>query len=304
VRLILLHNPGSGDEDHSRDRLEAILAEAGHDVVYRSLDEDHWRDVLAEEEGAVIVVAGGDGSVRKVFTALGRPAILVTLFPAGSANNIARTLGFETDDPARLLRGWEPAARQPYDLWNVESTWGESRCVESFGGGLFADALALAQEESEDVGGDEKVEQGLELLRDALEQAQPQVWELVLDGRPHREELIGLEVMNVRELGPNLPLAPDADPGDGLLDVVLLRADDVPPLAAYVAARLDSKEQEPEPPRLDRRRCAQVELEPPSDGRVHVDDLLPAWDEGGPRRTKARRILQLEVLVPAFDDEA
>jgi diacylglycerol kinase family enzyme len=52
------------------------------------------------------------------------------------------------------------------------------------------------------------------------------------------EELLGLEAMNVRELGPNLPLAPDADPGDGLLDVVLVRSHDRDALAAYVAARL------------------------------------------------------------------
>ena len=44
--------------------------------------------------------------------------------------------------------------------------------------------------------------------------------------------------MNIREVGPELALAPSADPGDGLLDVVLIADEHRDALRAHVEARL------------------------------------------------------------------
>jgi diacylglycerol kinase (ATP) len=296
VHLILLHNPTSGEEDYSRRDLESMLTEAGHEVVYKSLKDENWEDVLAEACD-LIVVAGGDGSVRKVFTAIGDSPTTATLLPTGNANNIARTLGFETDDPARLLAGWEPARSRSYDLWEVESTWGRSRCVEAVGGGLFAELLSRAALAPYEPAGEKNIDFGLQLLHDLLHEIEPQVWELAIDGTHVREELLGVEAMNVRELGPNLPLTAGADPGDGLLDVVLLRPENRQELAAYISARL--RDEDGPMPRFEVCRCRRVVLEPPDGCRLHVDDLLPAWDAGRTRSTVARRAqTQLEVLVP------
>jgi diacylglycerol kinase (ATP) len=296
VRLILLHNPSAGDEDHSRGRIEGLLEKAGHEVRYRSLKEEGWDEVLSESAD-LVVVAGGDGSVRKLFTAIGSPRTTATLLPMGSANNIARTLGFDTEDAATLLTGWEPAHVRPFDLWNVESAWGESRCVESVGGGLFARVLERAESEDDEPGGDDKVERGLHLLAKTLREARAAEWTIDLDGVHTREELLGLEAMNVRELGPNLPLAPEADPGDGELDVVLIRPRDAEPLAAYVEARL--RGEQPSLPPLETRRASHLVLEPPREASLHVDDLLPAWDEGSAPWVEIRRAdVALDVLVP------
>jgi diacylglycerol kinase (ATP) len=297
MHLILLHNPTAGDEVHDRGRLESILTHAGHEVVYRSLKDDDWTDVL-EEPSDLIVVAGGDGSVRKLFTATGSSSITATLFPVGSANNIARTLGFDTDDPLELLSGWGTAVRESFDLWHVTSPLGESTCVESVGGGLFADVLARAEDVDENPGGEGKVDLGLRLLAETLDHVSPSAWEIELDGTRTRDELLGVEAMNVRELGPNLPLAPAADPTDGLLDVVLLRPQDRAPLADYVAARLRGGD--PVLPPFDVRRCRKLVIEPSASPSIHVDDVLPAWDEGQ-RRWAA--VLpaggRLDVLVPS-----
>jgi diacylglycerol kinase (ATP) len=296
VHLILLHNPTAGDEDHSRRDLESMLRQAGHEVVYRSLKDENWEDVLAEACD-VIAVAGGDGSVRKVFTAIGESPTTATLLPTGSANNIARTLGFQTHDPARLLAGWEPANRRSYDLWEVESTWGRSRCVETVGGGLFAEMLARAASVHDEPAGEENIDFGLQLLNQVLQEIEPQRWELEIDGHRFREQLLAVEAMNVRELGPNLPLAPEGDPSDGFLDVVLLRPENRDELAAYAAARL--RDGEGEMPRFEVHRGSRVLLEPAEGCRLHVDDLLPAWDAGGPRSTLIHRAeTHLEVLVP------
>jgi diacylglycerol kinase (ATP) len=297
MRLILLHNPGSGDEDHSRERLESLLEGAGHEVLYHSLKAKGWKDVLSES-GDVIVVAGGDGSVRKVFTALRASSTMATLFPVGSANNIARTLGFETDDPAQLLAGWEPAVRRPYDLWEADVGSGPTRFVESFGGGLFGDVLASAEDVEEGETADEKVDTGLQLVRDAIARATPLAWELTLDGKHRREELLGVEAMNIQRLGPGLPLAPDADPGDGLLEVVLLREEDRPALEAYVDARLH--EDAAPMPRLTVLSARRLVLSVPAGAHLHLDDKLLADDADRPRQAEVRLAgVTVDVLVPA-----
>jgi diacylglycerol kinase (ATP) len=293
MRLALFHNPTSGEEDHRAEELVALLAEAGHDVVYRSLKDEDWADGLTEPCD-VIVIAGGDGSVRKVLTAPDGFPITATIFPIGSANNIARTLGFATDDPAELLAGWEPAARRAYDVWSVTSEATEKRFVESFGGGLFAEVLARADEEKSP-SGDEKVDRGLEILAEVVREAQPRVWELVLDGAQVREELLGFEALNVRELGPNLHLAPNADPGDRLLDVVLIRPDDRDALLAYVESKLDDEGKSDVPIRLASRKATTMSVADP--GPLHVDDKV--FDAESSLVDVRRTETQIEVLVPA-----
>lgn len=76
--------------------------------------------------------------------------------------------------------------------------------------------------------------------------------------------------MNVREVGPELRLAPGADPGDGLLDVVLLTEEKRDALRAYVDARLDGADDEL--PALSTRRGHELTLLPPHGAPLHVDD--------------------------------
>jgi diacylglycerol kinase (ATP) len=296
MRLTLLHNPTAGEEDHDREGLESLLSEAGHDVRYRSLKDDDWTEVL-DDTVDLIVVAGGDGSARKLFTAIGRSPTVAQVLPLGSANNIARTLGLDSARAVAILAHGQPSTRRAFDLWDVESTWGRSRCVEALGGGLFAEVLADAEDVDADPSGSDNVDFGLELLGSTLTDAEPRTWALEIDGSRLEEELIGVEAMNIREIGANLPFAPDADPGDGLLDLVLIGADDRDALAGYVAARL--RDEDVPPPRLPTRRGREVVLEPPSEVRMHVDDLLPAWDLSTTRwiRISAAEV-RLELVVP------
>jgi diacylglycerol kinase (ATP) len=275
VRLTLLHNPSSGDEAHDRDSLEALLAEAGHDVRYQSLKDDDWQEAL-DDPVDLIVVAGGDGSVRKLFTAVHDSSILVLVLPVGSANNVARTIGLDLDSAVALLRGGEPLPQRRFDLWDVSSTWGTSSCVEAVGGGLFPEVLSDAEEASGKPSGPANVDFGLQLLEETLAETVPHPWMLEIDGTRFQEELIGVEAMNIREIGANLTLAPDADSGDGLLDVVLVRPEDREALAAFVASRL--RDDEASPPTFTVQRGRHVVLEPPTEARLHVDDVLPAWD--------------------------
>jgi diacylglycerol kinase (ATP) len=294
VRLLLVHNPKAGDEDHSRERVESVLRDAGHDISYRSVKDEDWRDALADQP-ELLVIAGGDGTVCEVLITLAAEPVPATILPMGSANNIARTLGYPDQDPRRLVEGWSTATRRPFDIWSVEPALVQPRFVESMGGGIFADVLARAKSIDDD--SLDKVELGLRLLADAIEAAREQSWELSLDGAVVTERLLALEVMNIRELGPNIPVAPDADPGDGMLEVVLIRSEHRAALAAYVDAR--GRSGHAEPPRLDLLRAQRLTVRPPPETRLRLDDELVDEDEERTESLSCAAAARLELLVPA-----
>jgi diacylglycerol kinase (ATP) len=295
MRVTLIHNPGAGDDDHSGEELCRLLTRAGHDVRYQSVKETDWRAAL-EHPSELVVAAGGDGTVRKVFKEPALRDSAVTLLPLGSANNIARTLGFADEEVRPLVEGWSRARRQPFDIGLVSAPWGDARFVESFGGGIFADVLARAEDDAD---GEEKLELGLRVLRDVLEEASALQWNLEVDDAELSGEWLGVEVMNVRETGPNVSLAFGADPTDGLFDVVCIRPEDRPALVAYVEGRIRGGD--PEAPQLPVRRGEAITLRPPDGRRLHVDDELwpadPDAHDAGAALSVSRRAV--ELLVPS-----
>jgi diacylglycerol kinase family enzyme len=80
---------------------------------------------------------------------------------------------------------------------------------------------------------------------------------------------VGVEAMNIRSIGPNVPLAPRADPGDGLLDVALIGQEACAALLTHVEQRLHGGSGDP--PKIPVRRARRVALNPPPDARLHVD---------------------------------
>lgn len=178
----------------------------------------------------------------------------------------------------------------------------ESNGFFEVGDGIFGEVLARA-ENMEDAGGlevegDEKVELGLELLREVVDGLSPGAWHVDADGEDLPGEYLAVEVMNLGQLGPNLPLAPDADPGDGLLDLVGVREEDRATLVSYLSERLRGLE--PEPVRLPRHRGERVVLEPSAEVLLHADDR--SWPEGSDGSRGGRAIVTLgpvlSVLVP------
>ena len=61
----LLHNPGAGDEFHPKNELISMIEETlDLECRYFSTKEKDWKDI---EPGIdLLIIAGGDGTVRKV----------------------------------------------------------------------------------------------------------------------------------------------------------------------------------------------------------------------------------------------
>jgi diacylglycerol kinase (ATP) len=295
MRVALVYNPGAGDADHSDEALARTIESAGHTVARRSIHDPDWQQAL-EQPIDLVVSAGGDGTVRKVFRAVAGTDVAVTLLPLGSANNIARALGFHGDEVSRFVRGWDRGHRRPYRLGLFSARGSRESFVETVGGGLFAELLARADERDEDPGGEEDVVRGLELLRRIVTEAHALRWDIDVDGDELSRDLLALEVMNVAETGPNVPLSPRAEPGDGHLDLVLIGPEQRDEVIAYLDARLAGGD--PHAPTFDLRSGRCFAVSPPAGCPLRLDDQLVDDQVSAATVTTGA---SLDVLVPALE---
>lgn len=295
MRVLLTYNPRAGDEAADPRELVSLLEGEGHAVDVRSIKEEGWKSALGERP-ELVVVAGGDGTVSKVFRHVAGSGTIATLLPIGSANNVARSLGYGDEAPAALVRGLREAERRWFDVGSLAAAGGAASFVESAGGGVFAEMLVRAENVDADAGGGAKLELGLRLLRQVLEDAPVFEWGVEADGVDLSGEFLAVEAMNIREIGPNFPLAQQADPGDGVLDLTVVRLADRSSLAAHIDARLAGGPAVPL--ELDSRRATEILLRPPPGCPVHVDDDLVDHEPGAKGFT-AGVTSGLAVLVPS-----
>jgi diacylglycerol kinase (ATP) len=275
VRITLIHNPGAGDDDQpDGEELSALIRRHGHAVRYQSGKDRTWMAVL-EEPSDLIVVAGGDGTVGRVAKqTIGRDLKLAPL-PLGTANNISKTLGVTELTLDEIVEGWAHAKVLSFDAGVATGPWGSRYFMEAFGMGLFARTLPVADRSKtlkklDDA--DEKVRTAVKMLRDRLHDCPHHPLDMKLDGRHLSGDYVLFEAMNMEFVGPNLYLAPDMDPDDGMLDVVLVTAAE---RDALEEALDNWKEGEDHVPDLPRVRASHVELEW-TGYPVHIDDA------GGP----------------------
>src|SRR5205085_10640168 len=140
--------------------------------------------------------------------------------------------------------------RQQVDVGTGGAPYGKKRFIDGLGCGLFTDVMAALDVKQKKR--PEMFEQtanpltpALRALHDALADYRALEIEATLDGADIRGRYLMLEAMNIRHIGPNLLLAPNADPGDGLLDFLLLTEDKRQEFAAYLAYRLEGKQEAP-----------------------------------------------------------
>ncbi|MDJ0389204.1 diacylglycerol kinase family protein [Roseomonas sp. E05] len=283
METTLFHNPSAGDEGHSPEALLALLQGAGLTARACNTRGDSFREEL-EAAAGLLVVAGGDGTVGKVATRLENRRLPLAILPLGTANNLARALG-SWESPEAFAAGWRMAARRPLNLAYAEGPWGRRRIVEAAGFGAFARAVERADRK-----GLKGVEAGRAAFRAILSAAEPLRACLTIDGTGREVETLFLEVMNIGLFGPNLPLAPQAEPGDGWLDAISLPPDRREAMLAW----LDAPEAGPPPTESWRGRRISVDW---PRGPIRLDDeSLP--QEQPFTATMEIEAEALQVLVP------
>lgn len=239
----LLHNPGAGTEEHDQEELVNLIEEAGFRCRYSSTKKDDWKDIEADVD--FLVVAGGDGTVRKITKELVDRKLLdktwpIGLLPLGTANNIAKSLELE-GETEELIKSWHHWKIKKYDVGRISHMDDVHFFLESFGYGIFPYLMGEMKKfgsEVEDLAPEEKLQKALEVLHEICLSYEPHHCQLKIDDQDYSGTYLLVEVMNTRSIGPNLFLAPESQPDDGHFDVVLVPEKDQDQFAAYVSHKI------------------------------------------------------------------
>jgi diacylglycerol kinase (ATP) len=239
MRVLLVHNPKSGDDNHGRDQLIELITRAGHDVTYHKAKRS-WQSAL-DSEPDLVVAAGGDGTVSEVVRAIGGRKMLVTALPLGTANNIAGWLGIADVPVDQLVRNWDDGDVQPFDVGVADGPWGRRTFLESVGVGLLTDTMAeidsgVAGYVNRLDGRDARVDAALAVLEQRLDDPPVVACRMQLDDQDVSGDYLLVEIMNFGTAGPNLRLSPNAHAADGVLDIVTIAATQTSSLKAHLSS--------------------------------------------------------------------
>jgi diacylglycerol kinase (ATP) len=242
---IVFHNPNSGTQGFDKDSLLAAIKLANIDGEYFSTKSADFEKAL-NQKADLFIAAGGDGTIQKIMIGARNRKVPIAIFPLGTANNVARSLGI-SGTPQELAETWDLEHAISFDLGIARGSWGTTSFIDSFGVGLFPQYLVSAAEEEKREGA-ENLLRGRRLHQKSLKKAKPVDLHMLLDGKALKGEFLGVEVLNIPFTGPGLPLGHHADATDRKLDVVCFEAAARDDLINWLDAPLES-----EPPVVSRR---------------------------------------------------
>lgn len=246
MRLALLANAaaGSADDDTVRTVRDRWDGEGATSTRYE-LGSDDVPAIIrrAWGDGADrLVVAGGDGTLHQVLASMHRSGLLspqapVAVLPLGTGNDLALGAGLPTDPAAAAAVALSPATRRMDVLVDDRGTVvvNAAHCGV---GALAAERAAAAKDQLGPLG---------YAVGAVLAGLQARGWPMRVEVDGHevvRDELLMLGLAVGRTIGGGTPLAPDARPDDGLVDVVLVGA--TGPVARVDAARRLRRGEHPE----------------------------------------------------------
>lgn len=300
TRVVLLYNKHAGNGQRPLHDLEKLLRKHGYRPASHPLKPTLKRtDPIGC--GEFMVVAGGDGSVRRVATTTRLPRLPIALLPTGTANNIATSLGIVGSDDD-IIAGWGRGTLQPVDLGVAKGPWGSRRFIEGVGIGLLGRAISVL-EEINDVSArdfacpEDRLYRDLCVLLALAREVPPLQIEVTCDGVTRPGRYLLFEILNINRAGPGVLLAPKADPSDGRLDIVSVTETEREKLRANLKSHLAELRRGA---MLTSRRATSLRLaiEP---GSIRIDDKVVWPRAGGARRSLGPITVDISVDPGAVD---
>jgi len=224
VTIRLLLNPASGRRRGARhrDRLRALAVAAGVEFEESASAADlAARARRARDEGVErLLVGGGDGTWHWAAQGLAGGDTALGPIPLGTGNDLARELGYPLD-PERAFACALEGRRERIDLGRFDLPGGGERLFCGVAGVGFDAAVA------------EHARTRVRRLRGpavyawatlvTLARYRPPAIELELGGETVRAEVWFVAFANTSHYGGGMRIAPEADPADRRLDVLIAR---------------------------------------------------------------------------------
>ncbi|GGC60718.1 diacylglycerol kinase family lipid kinase [Hoyosella rhizosphaerae] len=199
------------------------LRKAGAAVtVTYSTGKQRCRDMIPESvgRGETIVAVGGDGMVGSLAGVTARAGGVLGIVPTGRGNDFARQLGLPKDPDAvadTLLNG----AQQRVDLIDVTGPDSQTHTVV---GSVYAGVDSYASTIVDTAHWlPRKLQYPYAALK-ALAEFEPTTYKVTVDGEKFLFKGCTVVIANSGYYGSGMHIAPDADPCDGKLDVVMVAA--------------------------------------------------------------------------------
>jgi YegS/Rv2252/BmrU family lipid kinase len=220
-RAAVVYNPTKvTDLDALKKRVEPVMAAEGWEPPL-------WLETSADDPGIgmcqqaidegcdVVFVAGGDGTVMAAATAMASSGVPMAILPTGTGNLLARNLDLPLNDEEKCLRIGLGGRDRAIDVAGVA----DRKFVVMAGLGFDAAIMRDAPEGlKKAVGWPAYVVSAAKHLRGRG----LRVTITLDDGTPLQRRVRTVVVGNVGKLQGNIPLLPEAQPDDGVLDVVLI----------------------------------------------------------------------------------
>jgi len=221
-RAAVVYNPTKvADLPALTRRVETFMSRHGWDepLWLETTEDDPGTGMcrLAVKQGCDLVfVAGGDGTVMAAVTAMAACDVPLAILPTGTGNLLARNLDLPINDEEACLRIGISGRTRAIDVASVD----EDRKFAVMAGLGFDAAIMRDAPEGlkKRVGWPAYVVSGAKHLRGRG----IRVAITLDDGEKLHRRVRTVVVGNVGRLQGNIPLLPDAEPDDGILDVVVI----------------------------------------------------------------------------------
>ncbi|MCR1899261.1 diacylglycerol kinase family lipid kinase [Irregularibacter muris] len=161
-----------------------------------------------------VVSVGGDGTIYEIINGLKDKSISLGIIPAGTGNDLARSVHIPLDKQEALRVIFDGNEKQ-MDIGNME----EHRFVNVAGVGLDVEVLRCTEFFKKFVKG--SIAYVLGLLK-ALFTFKAIELNISIDGVMHHEEVMLCAIANGQYYGGGMKIAPTADVGDGYFDIYLI----------------------------------------------------------------------------------
>ena len=214
-------NPASGHGKGIAVGKEVINFFAERNLPYQVFTAQSSRELESELESFLtkehvqgVICVGGDGLAHLVLQLVVPRQIPFAVIPAGTGNDIVRTLGWSLEDIESHLQRITTSAPQKIDLGNVDSEWFAAILSTGFDSVVNERANRLAWPK-----GPQRynVAIALELPRFA-----PIEYEITTDTTNFSTKAMLIAIGNGRSYGGGMLVCPQANMSDGLFDVMIL----------------------------------------------------------------------------------
>ncbi|MFQ5550513.1 MAG: diacylglycerol/lipid kinase family protein [Gemmatimonadales bacterium] len=292
MKATFIYNPAAGPRGRGRGlnarEIERTATAAGLDATLAQTrdpgDACRLAEAAAHRGADVIVAVGGDGTVHEVANGMlssGSAGSALAAIPHGTGNDFARLLGFRSSRSLlQSIRAIAQGRQATFDVGRALGRYFVNAIGVGFGPEVVSHVDGTGRGLTAYLLGITKAFWGYEAKELTVG------WE----GGFAQDRYFMVEVLNGRTVGGGFKAAPEADPQDGVLDIVSVGALRVWQIPVYVVAAIRGTHTSLSG--VEIRSAKRVTIEAPSAVTVHMDGELYEAPEGK---------VEIEIMPAALD---